>query len=87
VDFHTDGLMNWFAGVADALEATVANGGGLPAEQAGDVEVAILEVEAATARAGKKAAGQRNRAAVGAIPHDVHHRAAPVRKMQQFAAE
>ena len=45
VDFHSDGLADGLAGEAHALEAAIANGGGLPAEQAGDVQMAVLGIE------------------------------------------
>ena len=84
---HADGLIQRRAGVADALEASVSDGGRLPAEQAGDVQVIVLGIEPPAARAGKEAATNGHRAAIGAVAEDVHHRAAAVREMDKLAAE
>ena len=56
VNFHSDGLADGLTGKAHALEAAITNGGGLPAKQTSDVQMAVLGVEPPATRSGKEAA-------------------------------
>mgnify|MGYP000049359600 CR=1 FL=1 len=50
VDFHSDGLTYGLASVTHALEAAIADGGGLPAKQAADVKMAVLGIKSTATR-------------------------------------
>src|SRR6266542_6399303 len=79
------------AGVADALEAAVAHGSGLPAAQTDEIEVTIARAESSTAYAGEELQAQVNRSAlhhaVDLLPQHEHDAAATVGEVQQVAAE
>src|SRR5262249_42381133 len=53
-----------FAGVADALKTTVANGGRLPAVETNHIEMAVFGMEAAAGSAGKELPAEIDRAAL-----------------------